>query len=426
MSNWYSLNYLTTEDNKLTLNGINAESIAKEFGTPCYVYLENRIRDNANKLISSFRKYYPNYKLLYAIKANNNINILKILADSGVGGDASCLNEIKLAKLSGMEKNTIFFTAVFPSPEEISQALQENVIVNLENINDIELLSSSPPKYLSFRINPDITTSGSEGLKFAGPDAKFGISSSQAVEAYRKAQSIGVKHFGAHIMTGSNILDEEYFAKTVYHLFEIISEVAKELSIEFEFINIGGSIGVPYKPNDREIDIDKMARLVSEAVKECCTKYNMKLPLLMQEPGRFLLADSGFLLSSVKSIKHTDYNWLGLDAGMNILIRPALYKSYHHIVACKEVTPIETVQYNIVGPICENTDIFAKNYCLPKMNRGDIIAFYTVGAYGYGMCSQYNSQNRPAEVLINKNAELKLIRRKDEFKDLIINIITEV
>lgn len=422
MYSWHNVKEISTLNNKLYLASINADDIASKFGTPCYLYIENRILENIERLQESFTKYYPNYQLLYAIKANNNLRILETIASKNVGGDASCINEIKLAKLAGIDKDKIFFTAVFPSAEEVNIAIQQGVIINLENVDDIDFIKNNLPERLSFRINPDITSSGSEGLKFSGPDAKFGISSSQAMEAYRKAKELGVKNFGAHIMTGSNIIDEEYFAKTVVHLYEIIGKIHQELGIEFDFINIGGSMGVPYRPDQRELDIDKLAKLVSEAVKASCAKYGMKLPLLMQEPGRFVVADSGILLTKVKSIKKTEANWLGIDAGMNILLRPALYGSYHHIVASKEVIPQNTIEYNIVGPICENTDIFAKNYPLPPMQRGDILALYTVGAYGYGMCSQYNTQNRPCEVMARKNGKLELIRRKDDFNDLISNI----
>ena len=423
MSNfWYSVSQIESNNNQLFLDNIDAEQLVAQYGSPLYVYMEDRIKLNAQKLINAFTKYYGNYQLLYAIKANNNLNILKTLCELGVGADASCINEIKLAKLAGFADEKIFFTAVFPSNKDILLAKDSSVILNLENIEDVSLLADNPPELISFRINPDITSCGDEGLKFAGPDAKFGISSFQALDAYRLAKNIGVKKFGAHIMTGSNILDAQYFAKTVKALFDIIGPIAESLAIEFDFINIGGSMGIPYQLEQEELDVDLLASSVSEEIKNCAARYNMPLPKLYQEPGRFIVADAGILLSKVNSIKKASKNWLGIDAGMNTLLRPALYKSYHHIIATKEIKVTHPVFYNIVGPICENTDIFALNYQLPEMFKGDIIALLCTGAYGYGMSSQYNTQCRPAEIYVSRGKS-RLIRRADQFEDLYSNIV---
>jgi len=421
---WFSVKEIDEVDNHLIIDGITPSLLVERFGSPLYVYLENRIVDNAQRLINAFGKYYPDYQLLYAVKANNNIHIIKSLQEIGVGADASCINEIKLAKMAGITQDVIFFSAVFPSNEALLQARHEEVILNLENISDIDLLQENVPDTLCFRINPDITACGAEGLKFAGPDAKFGIPSNQALEAYTRAKDIGVKKFGAHIMTGSNILDKDYFAKTVVALFEIIGPISKNLSIDFDFINLGGSLGIPYKPSQSELDIDYVARSVSESIKHCCAEFGMKLPKLYQEPGRYIVGDAGILLSRVNSVKQSDKIWLGIDAGMNCLVRPAMYKSYHHIIAEKEVIPQKRVSYNIVGPICENTDIFAVDFELCQMDKGDVVAILSAGAYGYGMSSQYNTQCRPAEIMI-RNGEPREIRKADKFEDLYLNSIID-
>ena len=420
---WHGVDGIEAVGNQLLIGGVSAKSLVEQFGSPLYVYVEERILDNAKRLTDAFTAHYGNYQLLYAVKANNNLKILKILNSSGVGADASCLNEIGLARMAGVEPEKIFFSAVFPSTEALLEAARQGVVLNIENLEDIELLKDSPPEQICFRINPNITSCGDEGLKFAGPDAKFGISANQALEAYAKSKEIGIKKFGAHIMTGSNILDEDYFAKTVEALFDIIGPIAQQLSIEFDFINLGGSLGIPYKPEHVSLNIDRLAKSVSDTIKKCAHHYGMNLPKLYQEPGRYIMGDAGILLSSVNSIKKTEKLWLGIDAGMNCLIRPAMYRSYHHIVSEKEVIPLRAQTYNVVGPICENTDIFVVDYNnLPQMEKGDIVAILCAGAYGYGMSSQYNTQNRPAEVMI-VNSEARLIRKADSFEDIYSNCL---
>jgi len=420
---WHGIEGIEAIDNHLMIGGLSAKNLVEQFGSPLYVYLEDRILDNANRLSDAFKKHYGNYQLLYAIKANNNLNILKALTNANVGADASCLNEIKLAMMAGVEPGKIFFSAVFPSTDALMEARDLGVVLNIENLADIDLLKDNPPEKICFRINPNITACGDEGLKFAGPDAKFGISANQALKAYSKAKEIGVKKFGAHIMTGSNILDEGYFAKTVEALFDIIGPVAKQLSIEFDFINLGGSLGIPYKPQQESLNVNRLAKSISDAIKQCANNYGMSLPKLYQEPGRFIMGDAGILLSTVNSIKETEKMWLGIDAGMHCLIRPAMYKSYHHIVSEKEVVPLSAVTYTVVGPICENTDIFLVDFKgLPKMEKGDIVALLCVGAYGYGMSSQYNTQHRPAEVMIS-NASARLIRKADSFANIYDNCL---
>jgi diaminopimelate decarboxylase len=420
---WHGIKGIESINNQLYIGGYAAQEIVLAFGSPLYVYLEDRILDNALRLSNAFKRHYGNYQLLYAVKANNNLNILKLLQNAGVGADASCLNEIKLAQMANINVKNIFFSAVFPTNEALEEAQKLGVILNIENLSDIDLLRTNPPEEICFRINPNITSCGAEGLKFAGPDAKFGISAFQAMEAYSRAKAIGIKKFGAHIMTGSNILDEGYFAKTVIALFDIIGPITQSLGIEFDFINLGGSLGIPYKLEQKPLNIDKLAFSISTTIIECAQKYRMKLPKLYQEPGRYIVGDAGILLSRVNAIKKAEKEWLGIDAGMSCLIRPAMYKAYHHIISAKEIKPNIPNKYNIVGPICENTDIFATDYPhLPQMQKGEVVAILCTGAYGYGMSSQYNTQNRPAEIMIS-SLGIKQIRRSDTFEDLYANCI---
>ncbi len=421
---WHSVHQLQNVDGNLVIDGCSASALMERYGSPLYVYSENRIRENFRRLQSTFRKYYSNYHVFFAVKANNNPAIVKILAEEGAGMDCSCLEETEIARSLGVESGRQLFTAVFPTPASIQEAIDRRIILNLENVRDLELINEeNTPEVLSFRVNPGMGSSGKEGLIFAGPNAKFGIQASEVEYAYAEAKRRGVTRFGVHMMTGSNVHDPLYFAEIMEMLMDIIGPVVQKLGITLEFINIGGSLGVPYQPEDPELDIDKVARCVVDMLRAKLKEYDIPEPMLIQEPGRYLVADAGVLLTTVSSLKEGETTFLGVDAGMNTLLRPALYDSYHHIVPTNGMDRKNTCPYNVVGQICENTDLFSKGRKLPeKLKPGDHLAFLDVGAYGYGMSSQYNTRPRAAEVLVN-DGEAYLIRKRENLEDILNKVI---
>lgn len=421
---WHSVSQLENIEGELTIDGCRAESLIEQYGSPLYVYSENRIRENFRRLQSTFRKYYSNYHVFYAVKANNNPAIVKILADEGAGMDCSCLEETDIARSLGVPQNRQLFTAVFPTPSSIQQAIDRKIILNLENVRDLELITEgNVPEVLSFRVNPGVGSSGKEGLIFAGPDAKFGIQSGEVEYAYTEAKRRGVTRFGVHMMTGSNVHDPHYFAEITEKLMDIIGPVVNKLGITLEFINIGGSLGIPYHPDDPELDIDEVAKQVTDALRRKLGEYGIPEPMLIQEPGRYLVADAGVLLTTVSSLKESETTFLGVDAGMNTLLRPALYDSYHHIVTTSGMDNNANKPHHVVGQICENTDLFSKGRMLPAhLKPGDHLAFLDVGAYGYGMSSQYNTRPRAAEVLVCDGASY-LIRKRETLEDILDKVI---
>lgn len=420
MGVWKSVAQLENRNGELYIDGCSALELARKFGTPLYVYSENRIRENYRRLIRAYRGLYQKFKAYYAIKANNNPAIVRVLASEGCGADASCIPEITIARGAGIPQNDILYSGVYNSDSELRQALESGAMINLEDISQLERLAKiGVPEFLCLRVNPGLGGSGEEGLVFAGPDAKFGIIERDIKEAYCRAKELGVKRFGIHMMTGSNILNPDYFEEIVGRLLDTAGLLSKELGIRFELIDIGGSLGVPYRPEQEELDIDLVAGKVISMLRKKLTEYGMGEPYLIHEPGRYLVCDAGILLTSVTSVKEGYKKFIGVDAGMNSLIRPAMYKAYHHILYANDLDAACDTKANVVGQVCENTDQLAAGRELPTgVKVGDVLAILDAGAYGFGMSSQYNSRPRPAEVLVC-NGRAELIREREVFDDLV-------
>jgi diaminopimelate decarboxylase len=420
MSIWKSITELENRKGHLYFDGCNVNDLVQRYGSPLYVYSKNRIKKNYFRLLNAYKHNYPHFEVFYAIKANNNPAVVKTLALCGAGGDASCLAEIQLARNAGIPLNRILYSAVYSSHNDLSRAMQHNVRLNVEDITQLTRLRAiGMPDSLCIRVNPGVGGTGAEGVIFAGPDAKFGVIERDIEKAYALAKEFGVKRFGIHMMTGSNILKADYFQFIVEKLLDIAGPIAKKLNIRFDFIDIGGSLGVPYRPNEEELDIELVAASVVTTLRKKLEQYDLGEPLLIHEPGRYLVADAGILLAKVTSIKEGYKKFIGLDAGMHTLLRPALYQAYHHILYANNLDAPEDEHVNVVGQICENTDTFAANRLLSsKIAVDDILAFLNTGAYGFGMSTQYNSQPRSAEVLVD-NGKSEIIRERETFEDLV-------
>lgn len=417
---WKGVAELENKQGRLYFDGCSVEDLARQFGTPLYVYSENRIRANYRRLIEAYRREYPRFEVYYAVKANNNPAIIKLLANEGAGADVACVNEIRMARAAGVSSEKILYSGVYNSDRDLRYAVENGVRLNLEDVSQLDRLEKiGVPPFLCFRINPGIGASGLEGLIFAGPDAKFGIIERDIERAYAKAKALGVQKFGIHMMTGSNILSVFYFEQVVEKLLDLAGPIAQKLEIQFDFIDIGGSLGVPYRPEEEELDLNAVAKTVVWKLREKLTQYNMGEPLLLHEPGRFLVCDAGILLASVASIKDGYKRFIGLDAGMHTLLRPALYSAYHHILYASDLSSPCDTPVNLVGQVCENTDQFAKDRLLPAcVQVGDLFAILNAGSYGFCMSSQYNSQPRAAEVLV-ANGHASLIREREDYQHII-------
>ncbi|MBB63709.1 MAG: diaminopimelate decarboxylase [Waddliaceae bacterium] len=416
---WKDLKQLSSQDGMLCIDSCTAEELLAEYGSPLYVYSQRRIEENYRRLLETYRKYYSRFNLYYAVKANNNPSVVKVLVDAGAGLDCSCIGEIEIAKLLGVSSDRLIFTGAYPSEEVIRDALDFGVALNLDNWSCLDWMSDRVPEILSFRVNPGQGSGGEEQLIFSGPDAKFGVAAEELELAYARAKEMGVQRFGVHMMTGSNVLEKDYFAEMVSVLMDLIGPISQRLGIQFEWVDIGGSLGVPYRPEQNLLDLDHVAKSVVSVFRKKLSEYKMGEPILMHEPGRYLLADAGVLLATVTNIKEGERCFVGVDAGMNTLLRPAFYGSYHHVLYSSNLDAACTKPVNLVGPICENGDQFHHNYPLPKeISVGDQLAFLNAGAYGFVMSSQYNTQPRAAEVLVC-DGQSKLIRQRENFEDLI-------
>jgi diaminopimelate decarboxylase len=409
-------------DNQIFIGGVPVTEIAEKYGTPTYIYDEKRIRENYQRALKAFAKYYPDFRFFYAIKACNNPAIANILRQEGAGIDAASVNEIKLAGELGLGGDNVMFSGNFLSDDDIKYGLEAKVIFNLDDISLLpRVLKFGTPEFLSFRVNPGYGRSNvGEFVTNAGPNAKFGLHPDQVLNAYKMAKDAGIKKFGAHMMPGSCINDPDYFSFITTLLMDIIGKTGKELDINFEFIDLGGGLGIPYTEDENELDIEEAARLVAEVFKAKIDEYGLKAPRLMMEPARYFVGNAGYILGRVHSIKDSYKRIIGTDIGMNTLARPAMYGSYHHIyVNGKEDAP--RTKLGLCGQLCENTDFWVKERYLPEtLAEGDLVMVENAGAYGYAMSYQYNGRLRPAEVLVNGNSHY-LIREREGFEDMIRN-----
>ena len=405
---------------QIFLEDVPVTALAAAYGTPTYVYEENRIRANFRRALAAFRKYYDNFRFFYAIKANNNLAVANILRQEGAGIDAASVNEILLAQKLGLGGEDVMFSGNFLSDDDIRQGLESGVIFNLDDISLLpRVIQLGRPEFISFRVNPGYGQSEvGDFVTNAGPGAKFGVHPDQVLDAYRLAKEAGVKRFGAHMMPGSCIRDPEYFRFITELLMDIIGRVGKELAINFEFIDLGGGLGIPYKHGDHLLDIEQAAALVAGVFQKKIAEYGLKPPRLMMEPARYFVADAGYILGRVHAIKDSYSRIIGTDVSMNTLARPAMYGSYHHIyVNGREDEPRTKV--GLCGQVCENTDFWVRDRELPSGTAlGDIIVVENAGAYGYAMSYQYNGRLKPAEVLVNGKQHW-LIRERETIEDLV-------
>ncbi|HUK26997.1 MAG TPA: diaminopimelate decarboxylase [Candidatus Acidoferrales bacterium] len=411
---------LAQSEGRLRIGKREVVELASSFGTPCYVTDEQRVRHNCRRLIAAFERGYKKFRLNYAVKANNNLAILNILRQEGAGADCSCIEELNLAALAGFRHDQLLYSGNYNSDYELAQGIESLAAVNLDDANLLHrLLKYGKPEVLSFRVNPGMGEGQYPGLVFGGENTKFGVTESNIVQAYAQAKEKGIKKFGIHMMTGSNVLNLDYFISVTRKLFEIAGKISRELGLDFEFVDVGGGFGVPYRPDESPLDIEKLGLRVSELFKEFVETMKVGDPYLMVEPGRFVVCDSTVLLGRVHHIKQVGSKiFVGTDIGMNTLLRPALYGAYHHIyVANKPLSKPEST-VTVCGQVCENTDILAKDRSLPRLEIGDVIAVMNTGAYGYSMSSQYNSRPRPTEILVN-DGQAETIRERETVMDLV-------
>ncbi|MFN5219143.1 MAG: diaminopimelate decarboxylase [Sphingomonadales bacterium] len=399
----------------MKIGNIDATEIAAQFGTPVYVYDAETIRSQYHRLKNAF----PGVKvsLHYALKALNNVNILRLLKNEGAGLDAVSIQEVQLGLRAGFAPEQIMYTPNCVDFEEIQEAVKLGVHINIDNISILEEFGHHYGGSVKccIRLNPHIMAGGHSHISVGHIDSKFGISIYQLRHVLRVVQSHNMKINGLHMHTGSDILDADVFLRGAELLFEAAADFP-----DLEFMDFGSGFKVPYKEGDIVTDIADTGSRIAEAFQRFCDGYGRELELWF-EPGKFIVSESGFLLVKANVIKQTTSTvFIGVDSGQNHLIRPMFYDAYHRIENVSNPEGLPRL-YSVVGYICE-TDTLGYDRKIAEVREGDILAIYNAGAYGFTMSNNYNARFRPAEVLVI-NGEAKLIRRRETFEDLVRNEI---
>ena len=379
------------------------EELSVAYPTPFYIYDEQAMIRNAKRFNSAFAwaKGYRNY---FAIKANPNPSILELLAQQGFGADCSSMAELVIAERCGLRGEQIMFTSNDTSVEEFRYARKLNAIINLDDITHIAFLEANAgvPDLVCFRYNPGSFRSVPSSVAniIGDPkEAKYGLTKDQLFKAYRIMKSKGVRRFGLHTMVVSNMLDVNYLAQTASMLFDLAVELKDKLKIDLEFINLGGGIGIPYRPTDKSVDIELLSEKIHNLYTKRLTPEGLS-PRIVMECGRAITGPYGYLVSRVLHVTKKYKNFVGLDASMANLMRPALYGAYHDIIVLGKEQRKKNFLYDVTGSLCEDNDKFAVDRHLPKVVPGDVLVIRDVGAHGHSMGFQYNGKLRSAELLL--------------------------
>jgi diaminopimelate decarboxylase len=404
----------------LYFDGVSAAELAEAFDTPLYVVSENRIRNNYQRLHDALTRNYGKIRVYYAAKANSNLAVLKILETEGAYLDAVSPGEVFMALTTGFTPSRILFTGTSVRNDELKFLADSNITVNVDSLSQLDrLLKITVPNVLSVRVNPEIGAGHHDHCITAGKNTKFGLWENNALKAYKKAKNAGVERFGIHMHVGSGVLNVDPFVLALDKLLSVAKRVHNEVGVSFEFVDMGGGIGVPYKPEDKPLDLSLFSEKVLSLFKSRIDEYDLGNPFFCVEPGRYLVCDASILLTAVNTVKATPFKrFVGVDAGFNTLVRPTMYGSYHHVLVANKLDAPEEETYDVAGPVCESGDLLARDRRLPKAEEGDLLAVLNTGAYGYAMSSQYNARPRAAEVLV-KDGKCALIRERETIDDLV-------
>ncbi len=399
------------------------EEIISKYPTPFHIYDEKSIREKSREFYKAFSWVPGNFNNYFAVKALPNPHILQILKEEGMGADCSSLPELIIAEKCGITGDNIMFSSNNTLPGEFLKARELGAIINLDDISHIDFLEKEAgiPDKICFRYNPGKLK---EGNPIIGKplEAKYGLTENQIFEAYRIMKEKGVKSFGLHTMIASNELDPEYFIETAAILFDLALEIAKKLKITLSFINLGGGLGIPYRPEEKNIDLLYISKGIEKLYKEKLLSNGLDKIRIVMESGRMITGPSGYLVSRVIHIKKTYKTFIGLDSSAADLMRPGIYGAYHHITIPGKKTETTSHIYDITGSLCENNDKFAIDRNLPEISIGDLVVIHDTGAHGHAMGFNYNGKLRPAELLLESDGSVRQIRRAETVDDYFATI----
>ena len=410
---------------ELSDKGINFIELASKYGTPLYFFDANIIRENYRRLHSVISKYWNNLLICYAYKANTLLSILKIVHELGAGAEVVSGGELYAAKLVGVPSDMIIFDGVSKGLKELFEAVYNEILmINIENLDELRLINEFASVVdfnisVGVRVNFNIPVNTHRHISTGMYTHKFGLDVKQAFEAYRHAREythIDVK--GIHVHIGSQILNCDSYLLLAEKVLSFSRRLKNELGISLSYVDLGGGFGIPYHSGDAEFPLEEYGlKVVNKIADGAGEVFDDNLTLVL-EPGRYIVGNAGYLLTTVNYVKSVNgVNWVLVDAGMNDMLRPALYSAYHPIFAISSASSSNKYSYNVAGPVCESSDVFGFNVLLPEISRGDLIIISEVGAYGFSMSSQYNSRPRAAAILLDGD-KIKLIRRRELYSDL--------
>jgi diaminopimelate decarboxylase len=387
-------------------------AIIKHFGTPFHIYDEAGIIATGERMKQAFADI--DFREYFAVKALPNPVILNLMGQLGFGFDCSSLPELALARAAGASGDDIMFTSNNTSRAELRAATDTGCILNLDDLSLIDKVKDFP-ELISFRYNPGKEHRGCD-LIGRPLEAKFGIREDQVVEAYRRARARGATRFGLHTMICSNELNCQQMVNTARLLLEVIARVRQELGITFEFINLGGGIGIPYRPQEEPFDIELLGRDLRRVLDNFISLHGAPAPKILLESGRYMTGPHGVLVTRVINRFSKWREYVGVDACMTALMRPALYADAYHHITVLDATDRPQEVVDVVGSLCENSDKFALQRSLPKVEENDVMIIHDTGAHGHSMGFNYNGRLRPQELLLTENGDVELIRREENFE----------
>jgi diaminopimelate decarboxylase len=407
---------LDYKNGELYCEEVAISDIAREAGTPFYIYSRRTLLENFNRIKKSYSSMAP--LIAYSVKANSNLSILRILARDGSGFDIVTAGELYRVLKAGGSPDKIIFAGVGKTTSELEYAVKSNILmVNLESEAEAELLSRvalglKSNIRVALRVNPDVEAHTHEYITTGKKENKFGISYKSAPAAIARISRLpNIEFVGLHVHVGSQILSQTPHVSGTKRVLELVDNLRSD-GINIKYLNIGGGFGIGYGDHEKAMNIEKVAEKIIPLVKKADCR-------LIMEPGRFISGPAGALITEITYIKTGDIGQFAIvDAGMNDLIRPALYQAYHNILPVKEAKGEKKIAIDVVGPICESADCFAKDRKLPPLKAGDLLALCDAGAYGYVMASNYNTRPLPPEILVNGNL-FDIVNRRETFEDIL-------
>ncbi len=414
------------ENNHLLFAGVDVVELAERYGTPLYVTDENKLRNNFKSYKEAFAM--TDTDIYYAVKANGNLALLKILASEGAGADVFSAGELELTKLAGIPAEKILFNGNSKSDDDLKEAVESGVRVSVDSVDELQALSAVANKLgreveIAIRVNPDVSPDVHPKIATGLKESKFGIPFHDVIPVCEEAEKMpNVLLAGLHCHIGSQILDITVFGEATEKMMALVERVYERgMKIKLKFVDLGGGLGIGYRQEEKATapTPKDLAELILPLFEKKIRDLGISLKLVL-EPGRSIVGASTILLSRVNAVKRANKKFVAIDAGFNLLIRPVMYDAYHEVVVANKVNERASELYTVVGNVCESGDIMAKDRILPKVERGDLVAILDTGAYGFSMSSQYNGRPRCAEVLVC-NGKADLIRSRESIEDLIRN-----